>query len=196
MRARLILVLAFGFLFGAGPVPVHATSGTIEMEAGFAKSIDDANGTGDTFGGGISFGGGFWYDASEMIAVGGEISYDDMGSVNYYNNYTVDNEASIHVLRVNPAIRINSAKREASSSFFFFQGGAGLYNATAKVKDTFFDFELQNTDAKFGIHGGLGASFGFGPKTRLVFTGLYHNVFLDGEALNYFHLRGGIGFLI
>jgi len=192
---KICAIISLGFLLVLAGVPLHghAASNTLEIDAGFAKSTDDAIGNGDKLGGGVSFGGAFWREASAIVAWGGEVSYDNMGSVTYYNGLTANNKASIHVLRVNPSIRLSFGKSEGSH--FFFQTGAGLYNATAKVDDSFFGV-LQNTDAKFGINGGIGGSFLVGARTRLVVTGLYHNVFMDPEALNYFHFRGGLGFLI
>ena len=172
--------------------PAHASSNMFEVSGGFAKSTDDAVGTGDKMGGGASFGGAYWRRMTPVIDLGGEISYDNMGSVTYDNTLTANNKFMMHALRVNPAMRLNMGQGQTSK--FFFQGGGGLYNVTAKAEDSFFG-NLQNTDAKFGINGGVGGSFSINPNTQLVFTALYHNVFMDPEALNYLHFRGGAMFM-
>ncbi len=113
-----------------------------------------------------------------------------MGNIKYDNGITTNNEASAHILRINPALRFNFGRGVGPN--FYAQVGAGFYNVTAKLDDSFFG-TLQNTDAKFGFNGGAGVTMPVGEKARLNFNGLYHNVTMNPNNLNYLQFRVGVG---
>lgn len=192
---RIRLLLAFGTILVAMAIaPLAQASsgmGTLELNAGYAKSSDDQTGNDDKLGGGLSFGGAFWRNVSPMFTLGLDVSYDDLGKIEYNNGNTANNKVSAHILRVNPALRVNFG--QGTGANFYAQGGAGLYNVTVKLDDSIFG-SLANTDGKFGFNIGAGAGFPVGEKARLNFTGLYHSVATDGENTTYLGFKAGIGF--
>ena len=190
-RIRLAVVFGVAAVALACAPLAFASNGSIEINGGFAKSSDDLSGQGDKLGGGISFGGAYWHNQSPTIQWGFEASYDNMGSIDYDNGFTTNNKASAHVMRVNPAFRIVAGQGQGPK--FYAQAGAGWYNVTAKIEDSFFG-DLQNTDAKFGFNAGAGVSFPVSPKANMVVNGLYHNVSMDPENLNYLQFKAGVAF--
>lgn len=190
-RIRMAVVFGIAAVALACAPLAFASNGTIEVNGGYAKSSDDLSGSGDKLGGGASFGGAYWHNQSPNFSWGVEASYDNMGSIDYDNGFTTDNKASAHVLRVNPAFRITAGQGQGPK--FYAQAGAGLYNVTAKIEDSFFG-DLQNTDAKFGFNAGLGVSFPVSPKANMNVTGLFHNAQMDPENLNYLQFKAGVSF--
>ena len=190
---RIRLLLAFSTILVAMAIAplARASSGTLELNAGYAKSSDDQTGNNESLGGGVSFGGAYWRNVSPMFTLGLEVSYDNLGKLKYDNGLTANNEASVHLVRVNPELRINFG--QSTGAAFFAQGGAGLYNVTAKIDDSIFG-TLANTDGKFGFNAGAGASFPVSEKARLNFTGMYHNVNTTGDNATYLQFKAGIGF--
>jgi len=199
MKRNLVLVLAALVAMAVASASEAATRsnddgphpGTMEVNLGFAKSSDDAIGNGDTMNGGLALGVAYWLHPSPSVTWGPEVSFDGMGSVEYDNGLTANNEGSIHLVRVHPTIRYNFSK--GIGTRFFGQAGAGLYSVTAKVDDSMFG-TLQSTDSKFGFNLGAGIDFPVGAKSRMNVTALYHNVSMDPESLNYGQIRAGIGF--
>jgi len=190
-RIYLTVVLGVVAAMAFAPVAGASTPNTLEVNGGYAKSSDDATGAGDKMSGGLSFGGAFWRSASPTVSWGVEMSYDNMGNVKYDNGLTTNNEASAHIMRINPAIRFNFGKGIGPN--FYAQTGAGFYNVTAKLDDSFFG-NIQNTDAKFGFNAGAGMSFPMGEKARLNFNGLWHNVSMNPDNVHYLQFRAGVGF--
>jgi opacity protein-like surface antigen len=164
--------------------------GTLELNAGYAKSSNEVTGT-DQLGGGLTFGAGYWRNASPSVSWGAELGFDNLGNVNYDNGNTTDNQISSSAFRVNPAIRFKFGAPVGPS--FHAQAGAGLYNVSMDIKDSV-DGNVSQSQSKFGFNVGAGVSFPVGPKTRANLTGLYHSVSTEGESLNYLQFRAGIGF--
>ena len=185
--AMVLAVAAFVPMASASPVGL----GTLELNAGYAKSSTEAVPNGDSFGGGITFGAGYWRSVSPSVSWGGELSYDNLGSVDYNNGVTTDNKVSASAFRVNPAVRFNFGAPVGPS--FYAQGGAGLYSVSGKVEDSVVG-NSSDSQSKLGFNMGAGVSFPVGPKSRMNFTGLYHSVSTDGQSTNYLQFRAGIGF--
>jgi len=137
-RIHLALVVAvvslgaFAAIANAGPV------GTLEANLGYVKSSNDfANPGGgtDNLGGGLSFGAAYWRSASPMVSWGAEMSYDNLGSVDYNDAVTPSTGTlSSHVFQIAPAMRVNFGSMVGPS--FFDQGGAGYYNVSSKDENT------------------------------------------------------------
>jgi len=190
-RIHLTLVLVTVFFVAAFATTANAnTVGTMEINAGYAKSSTDVTGNDESMGGGIAFGASYWRNASPTVQWGAEVSYDNLGSV----DYTVPGPATVtvsgNVLRVNPALRMNFGSQVGPS--FFAQGGAGLYSLSAKVDDG--TAETKDTQSKFGFNVGAGVGFPVGPKTKMNFLGQYHSVSTEGESTNYIEFKAGVGF--
>ena len=184
-----LAVAAFVPMASAAPVGL----GTLELNAGYAKSSNEAGPGGDSFGGGMTFGAGYWRSMSPSFSWGGELSFDNMGSVEYDNGNTTDNTISVSSFRVNPAVRYNFGAGVGPQ--FYGQGGVGLYNVKVSQEDS--DPIVGNNDAsesKMGFNIGAGVSFPVGGKSRMNFTGLYHSVQTEGSSLDYLQFRAGIGF--
>jgi hypothetical protein len=195
-RIHVALVLTM-VLAMAAFVPTASASpiglGTVELNAGYAKSSTEVMANGDSFGGGITFGAGYWRSMSPSFSWGGELSYDNLGSVEYDNGTTTDNKVSASVLRINPAVRFNFGAPVGPA--FYAQGGVGYYNVSSSQEDS--DPLVGNSDAsesKMGFNLGAGVTFPVGPKSRMNFSGLYHSVSTEGESTNYLQFRAGIGF--
>jgi opacity protein-like surface antigen len=192
--ATAVVGLAIAPFASASPVP---SAGTVELNAGYSKSSRDMTtgldvaGGGESMGGGLSFGAGYWRSASPSISWGVEAGIDNLGTAEYDNGNTTDNEVSSSAFRVNPAIRFNFGAGVGPS--FYAQGGAGLYNVSFKNEDSISSLPDQS-DSKLGFNVGAGVSFPVGQKSRMNFTGLYHSVSTEGESLNYMQFRAGIGF--
>ena len=180
-----VLVLAFASFASAKP-----GTGTVELNAGYSKSSNEVTGT-ESLGGGITFGAGYWRNASPQLSWGLEAGFDNLGSANYDNGNTPDNEISSSAFRVNPALRFNFGQSMGPS--FYAQGGAGLYNVSMDIKDSVLG-DASDSQSKFGFNVGAGVSFPVSPKSRASLTGLYHSVSTEGESLNYLQFRAGIGF--
>jgi hypothetical protein len=190
---RIRLLFAFSTILVAMAIAplAQASMGTLELNAGYAKSSDKEEGIDESLSGGISFGGAFWRNVSPMFTLGLEVSYDDLGKIEYDNGLTANNEVKFHLLRVNPALRVNFG--QSTGAAFFAQGGAGLYNVTGKIEDSEFG-SFSNTDGEFGFNIGAGAGFPMGEKARLNFTGVYHSVAVEDDNLTYLQFKAGIGF--
>lgn len=199
MKRNLVLVLMAVVLMAAASVAGAATRsnhesgpnpGTLELNLGYAKSSEDM-GNGDTMGGGLAFGAAYWMHPSPSVSWGPEVSFDNMGNVQYDNGFTANNEISMHLLRVNPAVRYTFTKGVGTQ--FFGQAGAGLYSVTAKIDDSVVG-TASDSESKFGFNLGAGVDFPVSPKSRMNVTGLYHNVATDGSSLNYLQFRAGFAF--
>jgi opacity protein-like surface antigen len=186
--ATAVVGLAIAPFASASPVP---SAGTVELNAGYSKSSNDVTGNDESLGGGLSFGAGYWRSASPSISWGVEAGIDNLGTAEYDNGNTTDNEISSSAFRVNPAIRFNFGAGVGPS--FYAQGGAGLYNVSFKVDDSVLG-SADDSESKLGFNVGAGVSFPVGQKSRMNFTGLYHSVSTEGESLNYMQFRAGIGF--
>ena len=159
-RIHLTLVLvtvccmaAFAGAAGASP------AGTMEINAGYAKSSNDVTVNNESMGGGIAFGAGYWRPASPSIMWGGEMSYDNLGSVKY-NNGTSTTTFSSHTIRFCPSMRMNFGSTTGPN--FFAQGGAGLYSVSSKIEDPTLG-NADNSTSKFGFNLGAGVGFPVGP---------------------------------
>lgn len=199
MKRNLVLTLSALMLMAvastAGAVPrKHHDSGpnpgTLEVNLGYAKSSEDM-GDGETMGGGLAFGAAYWMHPSPALSWGPEISFDNMGTLQYDNGFTTDNELSMHLIRVHPTVRYTFSKGIGTQ--FFGQAGAGLYSVTAKIDDSALG-TASDSESKFGFNMGAGVDFPVSPKSRMNVTALFHNVSTDGESLNYLQFRAGIGF--
>jgi opacity protein-like surface antigen len=194
--ATVFAVAAFAPTAGAAPV----NAGTLELNAGYAKSSTEVTSTGDSWGGGITFGAAYWRPISPSVSLGGELSLDNLGNIeaNYVDPVTlaaVSEEFSGKAFRINPAIRFNFGAPVGPS--FFAQGGVGLYNVS-------FDYSYSDdqgnsskddaSESKMGLNFGAGVAFPVGPKTKMNFQGNYHTVSTEGESMNYLQFRAGIGF--
>jgi len=198
MKRNLLLVLVamvlMGFAATAGATTHHNDSnsnpGTAELNLGYAKSSEDMGG-GDTMNGGVSFGAAYWMHPSPAFSWGPEVSFDDMGSVEYDNGFTANNEASMHLWRIHPSARYNFSKGVGTQ--FFGQAGVGLYSVTAKIDDSVLG-NASASDSKMGFNLGAGVNFPVGTNNRMNVTGLWHNVATEGSSLNYIQIRAGFGF--
>lgn len=186
LATAILAVLAFAPVAGASPVNV----GQVEINAGYAKSSNGVTPSDDSMGGGIAFGAGYWRSASPAITWGAELSFDNLGSVDY-NTGTSTTTLSSHAFRVTPELRYNIGAGVGPS--FFAQAGAGLYSVSAKVEDTVAG-SVSDNSSKFGYNIGAGVNVPVGPATKMNFTGLYHSVSTSGETLHYLQFRAGIGF--
>ncbi|HLQ66174.1 MAG TPA: outer membrane beta-barrel protein [Candidatus Limnocylindrales bacterium] len=194
-RIHVVLVLAIAVvgltlapMANAARVP---SMGTLELNAGYAKSSNDVTGGNEKMGGGLTFGAGYWRNASPQVSWGAELGFDNLGNAKYDNGTTTDNEISSKAFRVNPAVRFKFGAPVGPS--FYAQGGAGLYRVSSDVKDSVIG-NASASESKFGFNVGAGMSFPVGPKSRANLTGLYHSISTSGTSLNYLQFRAGIGF--
>ena len=192
-RIHLTLVLVTMFCMAAFAGAAGASpAGMMEINAGYAKSSNDVTVNNESMGGGIAFGAGYWRSASPSIMWGGEISYDNLGSVDY-NNGTSTTTFSSHTLRFCPAMRMNFGASTGPN--FFAQGGMGLYSVGSKVEDpTSTPTSLSSSTSKFGFNLGAGVGFPVGPKTKMNVMGQWHSVATEGETLHYLAFRAGMCF--
>lgn len=190
-RILVLSLVVFGVVAFAATAGAQNLLGTLELNGGYAKSSNEVTPTNDSWGGGITFGAAYWRPVSPMISWGAEVSYDNLGSVDYNNGVSTDT-FSAHIFRVNPAMRFTFGAGVGPS--FFAQGGAGLYSVAGKYENSA-DPSLS-TDAsssKFGFNVGAGVNFPVGPKTKLNFQGTYHSVSTEGQSTNYIQVRAGVG---
>jgi Outer membrane protein beta-barrel domain len=181
-----VCVLGFAAQASAGPV------GTLEANLGYVKSSNDVTGGDESLGGGLAFGAGYWRSASPMVSWGAEMSYDNLGSLDYTDPATPSTGTlSSHVLRIEPALRVNFGSMVGPN--FFAQGGAGYYNVSVKDENSVYP-EVSNSEGKFGFSIGAGVGFPVGAGTRMNVSGHYNSVSTEGESLNYLAFRAGVGF--
>lgn len=195
---RIHLVLATAVVgLALAPFASAAPGNSFELNAGYSKSSTDVTsgvdiaGAENSMGGGLSFGAGYWRSASPMISLGLEAGFDNLGTANYDNGTTTDNEMKSSAFRVNPAVRFNFGAGVGPS--FYAQGGAGLYNVSTDIKDSVVG-DASDSQSKVGFNVGAGVSFPVGPKSRMNLTGLYNTVSTEGQSLNYIQFRAGVGF--
>ncbi len=190
MKRILSLVLGTVFIATfAATAGATSSMGTLEINAGYAKSSNDVTANNESMGGGIAFGAGYWRSASPKVTWGAEVSYDNLGSAEYTDvssNYTV----SGNVFRLTPEVRLNFGQQARTN--FFVQGGAGLYSVSAKVEDTVAG-NYSDSQSAFGYNVGAGVGFPVGAKTTMNFQGMYNSAQTDGESTNYLAFRAGIG---
>lgn len=197
-RIHLALVLATAVVgLALAPFASASVLGTVELNAGYSKSSTDVTsgidigGAENAMGGGLSFGAGYWRSMSPVMSWGLEAGLDNLGSAEYDNGNTPDNEFKSNIFRVNPALRFNFGAGVGPS--FYAQGGAGMYNVSMDINDSVLG-DASDSQSKFGFNVGAGVGFPVGPKTRLNLTGLYHSVSTEGESINYIQMRAGVGF--
>lgn len=191
MRRNLVAILSALALTAAATAGASPSSpGTVELNVGYAKSSEDMGG-GETMGGGIAFGAAYWMHPSPQLSWGPEVSFDNMGSLEYDNGFTANNEISMSVIRVHPTLRYTFTKGVGTQ--FFGQTGAGLYSVGAEIDDSVLGNESES-ESKFGFNLGAGIDFPLSPKSRMNVTGIFHNVSTEGQSLNYLQFRAGIGF--
>ncbi len=190
-RMRRALALTAAGTAGAAPRGGSSSGpNTIELNVGYAKSSEDMGG-GETMGGGSAFGAAYWMHPSPQLSWGPEVSFDNMGSLEYDNGFTANNEISMSVIRVHPTLRYTFTKGVGTQ--FFGQTGAGLYSVGAEIDDSVLGNESES-ESKFGFNLGAGIDFPLSPKSRMNVTGIFHNVSTEGQSLNYLQFRAGIGF--
>jgi len=197
-----LAVAAFVPMASASPVGL----GTLELNAGYAKSSSEVGTSTESMGGGMTFGAAYWRSMSPSVSWGAEVSYDNVGTADasYYDALTATTyheEFSTKMLRFAPSIRMNFGAPVGPS--FFAQGGVGLYNASwdYSYDDGVTVAKTDGSDSNIGFNVGAGVGFPVGPKTKLNFSGNYHivpgveenNVKLTDNT-NYLQFRAGIGF--
>ena len=190
-RIHLTLVLVTVIFVAAFASAANAnTVGTMEINAGYAKSSTDITGNDESMGGGIAFGAAYWRNASPTVQWGAEASWDNLGNLDYGTTPT-NGTLSSSIIRINPALRVNFGSKVGPS--FFAQGGAGLYSMSFKDQPNG-GAEVKDTQSKFGFNLGAGVGFPVGPKTKMNFLGQYHSVSTEGESTNYIEFKAGVGF--
>lgn len=192
-----ILAVA-GFTGSAG-----ASSGTVELSAGFAKCSTNLGASEVSMGGGVSFGASYWRPISPAVSWGAEVSMDNLGSAESNTDdaltmTTFREEFSSRILRINPALRLNLGATVGPT--VYVQGGAGWYQLSW---DYSFDngliaFESGDESSEFGFNVGAGLGCPVGPRTRLTVSGTYHvvpgNNLQNMENTNNIQARAGLGF--
>jgi hypothetical protein len=190
-RIHLTLVLVTVFCVAAfGSAASANTAGSMEINAGYAKSSTDVTGNNESMGGGIAFGAGYWRNASPTVQWGAEASWDNLGNLDYGTAPT-NGTLSSSIIRINPALRANFGSKTGPS--FFAQGGAGLYSMSFKDQPNG-GAEVKDTQSKFGFNLGAGVGFPVGPKTNMNFLGQYHSISTEGQSTNYIEFKAGVGF--
>jgi len=190
-RIHLTLVLVTVFFVAAFASAASAnTVGSMEINAGYAKSSTDVTGNNESMGGGIAFGAGYWRNASPTVQWGAEASWDNLGNLDYGTAPT-NGTVKASIIRINPALRANFGSKTGPS--FFAQGGAGLYSMSFKDEPAG-GTETKTTQSKFGFNLGAGVGFPVGPKTNMNFLGQYHSISTEGQSTNYIEFKAGVGF--
>ncbi len=191
-RIHLTLVLVTVIFVAAFASAANAnTVGTMEINAGYAKSSTDVTGNNESMGGGIAFGACYWRNASPTVQWGAEASWDNLGNLDYTLPGPTTGTLSSSIIRINPALRMNFGSKVGPS--FFAQGGAGLYSMSFKDQPSG-GAEVKDTQSKFGFNLGAGVGFPVGPKTKMNFLGQYHSVSTEGTSTNYIEFKAGVGF--
>lgn len=191
-RILVLSLVVFGVVAFAATAGAQNLLGTLELNGGYAKNSTEVTPTNDAMGGGITFGAAYWRPISPMVSWGAEVSYDNLGSVDYNNGLSTETFSS-HIFRVNPAMRFNFGAPVGPS--FFAQGGAGLYSVSGKYEDSADpSLNTDSSQSKIGFNVGAGVNFPVGPKTKLNFQGNYHSISTDGQSTNYLQFRAGVGF--
>lgn len=192
LATLLVASVAFAPVALAGPV------GTLELNAGYAKSSTELGTTPESLGGGIGIGASYWRGVSPSVSWGGEVSFDKLGSADYSGvdpsagAYTENFDTS--VFRMNPAVRVNFGSMVGPS--VYAQGGAGLYKVSAKYnyEDALVVVNGDVSQSKIGFNFGAGVNFPVAPTAKMNVGLQYHTVSTEGQSLNYVNLRAGIGF--
>jgi len=191
MKRILALVLGTIFIAAfAATAGATETVGTLELNLGYAKSSNDVTVNNESMGGGIAFGAGYWRGASPKMSWGAEISYDNLGSVDYTDAIS-SSTVSGSVFRVTPEIRMNFGSPVSTN--FYLQGGAGLYSVSYNVEDTV-SGKVSDSQSVFGYNVGAGVGFPVAPTTKMNFTATYNSASTDVESTNYLAFRAGVGF--
>jgi len=189
LAALLVAAVAFAPIAMAGPV------GTLELNAGYNKNSQEVTPSGDSMGGGIGFGAAYWRSASPSVSWGGEVSYDNLGSVEYNDApSSTSYKTSSSVFRVNPAIRYTFGPGVGTS--FYAQGGVGMYSVSGKTEgtDVGVPINVDGSSSKIGFNFGAGVNFPLAPTTKMNVGVQYHTVSTEGQSLNYINFRAGVGF--
>ncbi|HET9951727.1 MAG TPA: outer membrane beta-barrel protein [Candidatus Eisenbacteria bacterium] len=186
LASVLVAAVAFAPVALAGPV------GTLELNAGYNKNSDEVTPSGDAMGGGIGFGAAYWRGTSPSISWGGEVSFDNLGSAEYTDPFSSSTtKVSGSVFRINPAVRYTFGPGVGTS--FYAQGGAGLYNVSAKVEDSVLG-SADDSQSKIGFNFGAGVNFPVAPTTKMNVGLQYHTISTEGQSTNYLNFRAGVGF--
>jgi opacity protein-like surface antigen len=154
-------------------------------------------------GGSVSIGMSYWHPISSIVALGAELSMDNLGSAvtNTYDSVTsttFHEEFSTHVFRINPALRVNLGATMGPS--FYAQGGAGWYRVTwdYSVDNSLIQAQSGDSSTELGFSVGAGLGYPVGPGTRMNVTGMYHfvpaNSLNNMENTNNAQIRVGLGF--
>ncbi|MEK7348822.1 MAG: outer membrane beta-barrel protein [Candidatus Eisenbacteria bacterium] len=192
LASLLVASVVFAPVAFAGPV------GTLEVNAGYAKSSTELGTTTESLGGGIGFGASYWRGVSPSVSLGGEVSLDNLGNASYSGvdllagAFTEDFDTT--VFRVNPAVRVNFGAPVGPS--FYGQGGVGLYKVSSNYsyEDVLGIVNFDGSESKIGFNFGAGVNFPVAPTTKMNVGLQYHSVSTEGQSTNYVNLRAGIGF--
>ncbi len=189
----------------AAPAAAIAESGpgSMEISAGYARCSSPIGVSDETMGGSVSLGMSYWHPISSIISLGGEFSMDDLGSAvtdtyDLVTSTTFHEEFSAHVLRLNPALRVNLGATMGPS--FFAQGGAGWYRITwdYSVDNALIQAHSGDSSTELGFSVGAGLGYPVGHATRMTIVGTYHivpaNSLNNMDNTNNAQIRVGLGF--
>ena len=193
-------VLALAIL---SPAAAASTPGSLEISAGYAKCSTPLGTSDESMAGSVSIGMAYWKPVSTLFSLGAELSMDDLGSAvsdtyDALTTTTFHEEFSSHILRANPAIRMNLGATVGPS--FYAQAGAGWYRITWAylVDNTLVQAESRGSSTELGFSVGAGLGYPVGPRTKLNITGTYHivpkNSLNNMDDTNNAQIRMGLGF--
>jgi opacity protein-like surface antigen len=190
--STLVLISLFAVAFAFAPAVSAGPVGTLELNAGYAKSSTEVTPNNVAMGGGIGFGASYWKGVSPSVSWGGEVSFDNLGSAEYTDALSSSTtKYSSTVFRVNPAVRYTFGPGVGTS--FYAQGGAGWYNVSGKVEDSVAG-NVDGSSSKIGFNVGAGVNFPVAPTTKMNVGVQYHTISTEGQSTNYLNFRAGVGF--
>ncbi|MGH7680770.1 MAG: outer membrane protein, partial [Candidatus Eiseniibacteriota bacterium] len=185
------------------PAAAASAPGNLEISAGYAKCSTHLGASEESMGGSVTIGMSYWKPVSTLFSIGAELSMDDLGDAvsdtyDIVTSTTFHEQFSTHILRANPAIRMNLGATVGPS--LYAQAGAGWYRITWDylVDNALIQAESGGSSTELGFNVGAGLGYPVGPRTRLNVTGTYHIVpgnSLDNmEDTNNAQIRMGLGF--
>lgn len=206
MKKSIILaVVCLFFVFGNLAYSEMTGKFSFTPQAGINLPIGDYGDLADL---GLGFGGSIEYNLLSQFAVGGTFAYNLSGASDDYKaalqviaagftgdpNATIDDVESFKIWSLGVHGKYNVPTQSKVTPFLKL--GLGVYGFSPG--DASFTFSsgtgkfVFDSETKFGVNPGAGVNFNLSETMNVFFEGSFHNIFIEGENIQYFNVFGGV----
>ncbi|MFH1841677.1 MAG: outer membrane beta-barrel protein [bacterium] len=179
----IMMMLLAGSTWAQG---IEAGQSEISVGLGYTMPMGDF---GDTFDPGLAGCVGFGYYTSPILAIGGEICYNNYG---YPSELDVPNvDESYTILQMAGTFKYSLGPDGKGP---YLKAIAGFYRFEAEFSDEGVSVSL--TETEFGLGAGGGFQFKGNGNMGGFLEATFHNVMTEGDATQFLNLKGGVIFFM